>query len=333
MEWRYPSDDHEDFVFDPNASVFAAAPPAQLALERQDDAASASPTTPTANTSYIVHTSIINRQADMPAIFVTSLTFWRDDLLAPIDDEHTGSGGGGDAQHDDDDAKFGNSGQKRDGVSSLAIFSQWGFLEAFEQILHFMMRNLGTPAFRIDRFVAELCEVMLPEAYATGTEPAPAIRVSLMGDCLYNAFGELQLSSQLCQFRVLPPAFPSTVAVSETSSLARLLQRLSPATVRSFAVPVLPVLPPLTLALTHDSHESFFFLAQRWVVPVSLPDNFTAQITKCLGYLLNNFSLMLLSDDVRELSTCAEALRALAHPFELPHVYVVATIVVEEYQK
>ena len=45
-------------------------------------------------------------------------------------------------------------------------------------------------------------------------------------------------------------------------------------------------------------------------------------IVKCLGYLLNNFSIMLLSDDVRDLALCTEALRALVYPFELPHVYV-----------
>ena len=73
---------------------------------------------------------------------------------------------------------------------------------------------------------------------------------------------------------------------------------------------------PAFYALSHDLFESFIFL----LAGASYDDRL--QITKCLGYLLNNFSLMLLSDDVRELSTCAEALRALAHPFELPHVYV-----------
>ena len=31
---------------------------------------------------------------------------------------------------------------------------------------------------------------------------------------------------------------------------------------------------------------------------------------------------MLLSDDIRDLAPCTEALRMLVHPFELPHVYI-----------
>ena len=199
-------------------------------------------------------------QADLPAIFVTSLTFWRSELLPPTTASPQST-----AEGDRDGSRE---------VSCLAIFSQWPFTQIFEHILHFLIRNLGTPAFRIDRFVQELTAVELPALYATGAGPAPSMTLSLRGDCLY-VNRVLQPASAPCDLPILPPTFPCTTGLTELSNVERLLELLSPTTV-----------------------------------------------VKCIGYLLNNFSIMLLSDDIRDLAVCSEALRALVFPFELPHVYI-----------
>ena len=59
VDWRCPSADHPDFAFDPNASVFAAAPTSHIErLSQQTDGS---------KPQYLVHTSVINRQ--VPALY------------------------------------------------------------------------------------------------------------------------------------------------------------------------------------------------------------------------------------------------------------------------
>lgn len=167
-------------------------------------------------------------------------------------------------------------------VSCITLFSQWGFLPAFEHILQYIIRNLDSSAFQMQHFLAELCQEKVPQQFSTAEGPAPLFTLCLNGDntaitenqnMLFDNVN--QVPSRTTRIQIESPAYPPVLPLFDTSCLRRLLHLLSPQTV-----------------------------------------------VKCLGYLLNNFSIMLLSEDICDLAPCAEALKALTHPFQLPHVYV-----------
>ena len=282
VDWRYPPADHSDFAFDPNASIFAVAPVSQVAhfaeqkqhSAQEEDAGtkgSDEGDTATATTiDHIVHTSVINRQADMPAIFVTSLTFRRRDLMTHDPGCDSESSSEGEDEEDLDNptpdananahanasananananasasagAGVGVGKKVRmhrhwrkknlDVVSSVAIFSQWGFLPVFQSILKFALRNLGTPAFQMERFFAELVGTCLPPPYLAADAACPSLQLSLRGDRLYSIAECRQLQGAVpCHLPILPPMHPATCGLGDIECVRTLLRLLGPATI------------------------------------------------------------------------------------------------------